>query len=270
MKLTGKHVVVTGASSGIGEAIAKELGRAGCKVTIVARRLELLDKLAAEIGNGCHAIAHDLSSPAKALDWIAAAEQANGPIEILINNAGMAHTGPSIEASPEFLEMLLNLNFVVPLKVTRHLLPQMVAANSGAIVNVASVAGLLPMPWQTYYSATKAGLGGFSEALRGELLRTGVQVLSVYPGPVKTPMAEGAYAAVGGRSGMAGAMPEGTTEELATKIRKAIENRKARIIYPSSYSPSRWFPSFGRWLVDRAAPGVIQKTLAAKSRNDDK
>ncbi len=269
MKLQGKHAVITGASSGIGEALARELGRAGCKVTVVARRRELLDKLATEIGANCLPIAHDLSSPARAFEWIGPAEAQHGPIDILINNAGMAHTGPSVEASPELVSTLLNLNFVVPILVTRHVLPQMLSRNEGAIVNVASVAALVPTPWQTYYSATKAGLGGFSEALRGELQRTGVGVVTVYPGPVKTPMAESAYDALGGRTGMAGAMPEGTPEELAVKVRKAIEKRKARIVYPAAYSTSRWFPNFGRWILDRAAPGVMQKALEGR-RGDDK
>lgn len=267
MKVAGKHAVVTGASSGIGEAIARELGRAGAKVTIVARRRELLDKLAGEVGGGCHVCAHDLSSPAKAIEWIAAAEAAHGPVDILINNAGAAHTGPSVEATPEFVEMLLNLNFVVPVIVTRHLLPSMVSRNEGAIVNVTSVAAIVPPPWQTYYAASKSGLSGFSEALRGELLRTGVQVMTVYPGPVKTAMGEEAHAALGGRSGVQAAMPEGTPAELAQKIRRGIESRTARIIYPGSYTSSRWFPNLSRWILDRAAPGVFRKALAGRSKS---
>ncbi len=270
MKLDGKHVVVTGASSGIGEALAEELGRAGCRVTVVARRRELLDALAKKVGTRCCAIAHDLSSPAKAFDWIPTAEAANGPIDLLVNNAGIEHTGPSVAASPELVATLLNLNFVVPILLIRHLLPQMVARNEGGIVNVASVASLVPPPWQTYYAGSKAGLSAFSEALRGELLRSGVEVLTVYPGPVRTEMGDRAYAALGGKKGIAAAMPEGTADELARKIRRGIETRRARIIYPATYKTSRWFPSLGRWMVDRAAPGVLKKALAAAKRGGDK
>ncbi len=259
VNLSGKHVVITGASSGIGEALAKEFGRAGARLTLVARRRELLDRLSGEIGGGCIGIAHDLSDPSKALDWIPAAEAAHGPIDVLVNTAGVAPTGRSEAIGADELESLLNLNFVVPIRITHHLLPGMIARKSAAIVNVGSVAGLVPVPWQTCYSATKAGLGGFSEALRGELLGTGVVVLSVYPGPVTTELGEKGYAALGGRTGINRLVPEGTPDVLAVKIRSHLENERARLVYPGMLVTSRWFPNWTRWMLDKVAPRVFDK-----------
>src|SRR5690348_6708446 len=93
------HVAITGASSGIGEALARELGSAGARLTLVARRRELLDKLAGAIP-GAHAIPHDLSDPARALDWIASAEATHGPIDIMVHNAGMENTGAFVDSDP--------------------------------------------------------------------------------------------------------------------------------------------------------------------------
>src|SRR5262249_54262497 len=95
------HVAITGASSGIGAALARELGRAGHTLTLVARRRALLDGLAAEIGARAHAIEHDLADPSRATGWISGAVAAHGEIDVLVNNAGMENTGPTVAADPE-------------------------------------------------------------------------------------------------------------------------------------------------------------------------
>lgn len=247
------HVAITGASSGIGAALARELAKAGHRLTLVARRRALLDDLAAELGGGALVVAHDLSDAAHATAWVAAAEAAHGPIDVLVNNAGMENTGPSHEADPAECRRLIDLNLTTPILLMRHLLPGMRARRRGLLVNVASVAALVPLPRQTYYGGSKAGLAAFSEALRGELLGSGVDVLTVYPGPVKTAMGEAGWAGLGGRENLP-KMPEGTPEVLAGRMRRAMERRRARVIYPRFYALSRWLPWFGRWSVDRFAP----------------
>ena len=251
--LEGKHVAITGASSGIGAALARELGRSGARLTLVARRRELLVTLASEIGAGCAVVSHDLSQPAQVLDWIAPAEAAAGaPIDVLVNNAGIENTGPVSSSDVEGATRLLHTNLHAPLLMTRHLLPAMLARKSGLIVQIASVAALAPPPRQAWYGASKAGLAAFSEALRGELRGSGVGVVTVYPGPVRTAMAEAGYAAYGGRKGLVKILPEGTPEVLAVRIRRAIERRSARVIYPRFYTIARLFPWLVRWLVDSA------------------
>lgn len=236
------HVVVTGASSGIGEGIARELARAGHKLTLVARRKELLEKLAGELGASppAHIAVKDLSDPASATDWIAAAEAAHGPIDVLINNAGIENTGPFEDSDPAMASRLLRTNVETPLLLARHLIPAMVARGSGAIVNVASVAALSPMPLQAWYAASKAALATASETLRRELRGTGVNVITVYPGPVTTAMADAAYESFGGRKGVVAILPEGNTTKLARLVLRAIVRRRARVVYPRFYGLTRW------------------------------
>ena len=248
------HVAITGASSGIGEALAREYGRQGARLTLVARREDLLRRIAGEIGGEVLVVPHDLSLPERADAWVATAEAAQGPIDVLVNNAGIENSGPTIEADVEESERVLRTNLHTPLRLMRSLAPAMIARGGGVFVNVASVAALAPTPLQAWYGASKAGLAAFSEALRGELQGTGVRVVTVYPGPVTTAMADRAYAAFGGRKGTLGLLPEGQPEDLARLVRRAVERRRARVIYPRFYVITRLFPWLARWLVDAGAP----------------
>lgn len=254
MKISDRHVVITGASSGIGEALALACAKGGARLTLVARRRDLLEKLAAKTGVRCHVLVRDLVEAPPA-SWLDAAKAELGSIDVLINNAGMENTGPTHESSIDEGLRLLRLNLETPLVIIRQLLPELMA-RGGAIVNVASVAALAPLPQQTWYAASKAGLAAFSEALRGELLASKVRILTVYPGPVTTPMAEAAYAKLGGRKGAAGLMPEGKPDVLAAEILRALAGRKARLIYPRFYTTSRWLPALARTLNDRLGPKI--------------
>ncbi len=247
------HIVITGASSGIGAALARELGRAGHALTLVARRRALLEQLAAPFGDRVRVVERDLSDPDRALDWFADAEAALGPIDVLVNNAGIENTGPTVAADPAECRRLLELNLVTPLLLARALLPAMIARGRGTIVNVASVAALVSVPMQAFYGASKAGLAMFSETLRAEVAGTGVHVLTVYPGPVTTPMAEAATAKFGGRDRLP-PMVEGDPDELARIVRRALERQAPRVIYPRVYAASRWFGPLARAIVDRFAP----------------
>ena len=254
------HVAITGASSGIGEALARAWARSGAKLTLVARRRELLEKLAAEcVGAGAAAIAiaHDLSDSAHACDWLAAAEAAHGPIDVLVNNAGMENVGTSAKSDPALGVKVLHLNLISPLLLTREILPRMLARRSGTIVQVASGAALVGTPGMTWYSASKAGLAQFTETLRGELGGTGVHACVVYPGPIKTPMGEGVYPKYGGREGPAGRAPEGTPEKLAELVLRAVEKKRARVIYPGVFWLAWLFPWFFRAIVFRLTPPIV-------------
>jgi short-subunit dehydrogenase len=250
--LRDRHVVITGASSGIGAALAREAARAGARLTLVARRRELLEGLASECGAKHAIVVRDLSEVPPA-DWLDAAQAELGPVDVLVNNAGMENTGPTLESDVEVGRRLLRVNLETPIVATRRLLPALVERR-GAVVNIASVAALAPTPMQTWYGASKAGLAAFSEALRGELRGTGLSILTVYPGPVTTPMAESAYAAFGGRKGLVGLMPEGKPDVLARRILRALERGSARLIYPRFYTLARLAPWFARWLTDLSAP----------------
>lgn len=251
--MSEKHVVVTGASSGIGAALVTEFVRCGARVTMVARREAEMRTLAAELRGSTQYFVVDLSKTETALDWIARAEQSFGPIDVLIHNAGVQLVEPAEEHDPDALQAMLRLNLLTPLAITRHVLPSMVARGDGTIVDIASVAGLAPTPGMWGYNASKAGLGAASESLRGELRQSGVHVVTVYPGPVDTPMARAGYAAYP-ESPALRVLPEGRPSELARLIREAVDLKRPRVIYPSFYAPLRYIPTVVRWFLDRMTP----------------
>jgi short-subunit dehydrogenase len=250
------HIAITGASSGIGEALARELARwdGSARLTLIARRRDWLERLAREIGPQCTAIVHDLSRPDHATAWIDAAEAASGPIDVLVNNAGIENTGPAADADLELATRLLATNLLSPLRITRALAPAMIARGRGMIVDISSVAALIAPPRQAWYGASKAALAMFSETLRAELRGTGVHVLTVYPGPVATAMAEAVFAKLGGRKGTVALLPQGKADVLARRIRRAMQRRAARVIYPRFYALARWFPWLARLVTELGAP----------------
>jgi uncharacterized protein len=248
------HVAITGASSGIGASLARELSQAGHSLTLVARRGDLLRELAASLPGKTHVAVHDLADLPRATAWIAAAEDALGPIDVLINNAGVQIVAPTAEVDPVRGEELLAIDLLAPLRLTQAVLPSMLRRGTGTIVDVASMAALAPTPGMTHYNAAKGGLAAASEALRGELRGTGVHVVTVYPGIIaSTAMAKSAMAKYGPSKAIS-MFPTGSEEVLAVLVHRAIVRRQARVIYPRSGALSRWFPGATRWLVDRLTP----------------
>jgi short-subunit dehydrogenase len=253
MSQSVRHAAITGASSGIGEALVREFARAGYRVSMIARRRELLASIAASIGGSTFIRAQDLSDIETSTDWISAAEEALGPIDVLINNAGMQMIGSASELPLERLEAMVTLNLLTPLRITRAVLAKMRERGQGTIVDVASMAAIAPTPFMGYYSASKAGLAAYSESLRGELLGTGVHVVTVYPGPVDTPMGTAGYAAYEDTAAVKAA-PLGTPAALARLVRRAVERRRPRVIYPRFYAIARYLPGTTRFFLDRFTP----------------
>lgn len=247
------HVVVTGASVGIGEAFAREFKKRGATLSLIARRKDKLAALAQELGGDVTVIGADLVDPKAAQAALVQAESERGPVDVLVNNAGVQIIAPAAETDPDAGEDLLDLNVATPLRLIRHALPSMLARGSGTIVNVASMAALSPVPGMLYYNASKGGLANASEALRGELWGTGVNVVTVYPGPVHTDMGTKGIAKYE-QSAAAGLAPWGTSDELARLVVRAVELRQARVIYPRAYSVSLLFPNISRWFSLKFAP----------------
>lgn len=180
------HVVVTGASSGIGEAIAREYLARGAKVTLVARRKGHLEKIATAGAERTHVVAADLAAPDVSWAWIDEAEAALGPIDVLVNNAGVGLMGAFDLNDPDKLVSMIDLNVTSLTMLTRALLPAMVKRAKGGIINVSSGFGVSVMPSFAAYIATKHYVTGLSEALVCDLAGTGVVVTQVLPGPVAT------------------------------------------------------------------------------------
>jgi short-subunit dehydrogenase len=182
------RALVTGASSGIGTVFARALKARGERLVLVARRRERLERLAAELGGEEWAavVAMDLAAPGAA-DRLLADVQARGfAVDLLVNNAGMGHTGRFSEQSPEVIRAMIDLNVRALTEVTRAFLPGMVERKRGRIVNVASNAAFQPVPFLNVYAATKAYVLSFTEALATELADTGVRVQALCPGRTAT------------------------------------------------------------------------------------
>ena len=248
------HALVTGASSGIGEAIARALVGAGYDVSLVARRQAELEKLVASVADGRRARAFpaDLGELDKIDGLVGRIVEALGPIDVLINNAGVQIVGPTEDVGYAEGERLLQLNVLAPFRLTRAVLPDMLARGSGTIVDISSLSALVPTPGMFHYSASKAALAAGSESLRAEVQKRGVHVVTVYPGPVKTAMADAAIARYD--KDPTGALPTGTCEELAARVVRAIARKQARVIYPRAYVVTRLFPALARWTVDKFSP----------------
>ena len=252
------HIAITGASSGIGEALAREFGGADHKLTLVARRLELLEALAADVQAPCGVHKADLTDLATCCDWIEAAEQQHGPIDVLINNAGMQYVEPTLGISNERAERLYTLNVLAPMRLIRAVAPGMVERGGGHIVNVTSIAGITFAPGMADYSASKAALAAASETMHTELKDKGVHVFTVYPGPVSTPLEQAArdkYEA----GATVDALPTGKPDELARKIRKGIASRQQRIVYPAVYGVTRHMRDISQWFTDTFSPPLAEK-----------
>jgi short-subunit dehydrogenase len=255
------HVAVTGASSGIGEAIVREMARAGHDVTLVARRRDALERIAADLPTKTFVAVQDLADTVHAADWIADAERALGPIDVLVSNAGFLVLGDVASFDPDEAERMMKVNLLAPARLVRAVVPSMLARRSGVIVNVTSLAALVAIPGWVHQAASKAGSAVFSEALRVELAGSGVHVMTVYPGMTDTPMAQGGLE-VYGRSGIAGIIPLGDAAVLARRLRRAIKKKRARLVYPRFYAFARWFPRLTRWFAERLAPRLPARSAA--------
>lgn len=180
--------VVTGASSGIGADLARELAARGHGVTLVARREDRLRDLAAELGTAVRVevIAADVADPAARAALFDEIERRGLTVDVLVNNAGLGTVGAVAEADvdAEIAQVRVNVEAVVDL--TTRAVRQMVPRGRGAILNVGSVAAFQPFPGQSSYAATKAFVRSYTDGLRAELAGTGVTVATLHPGPVKT------------------------------------------------------------------------------------
>lgn len=185
MNLSGSRAVVTGASRGIGEVLARRLASRGARVALVARHHEALEKLAADIDGESYPA--DLAQPAT-IGALAARIEADGPIDLLVNNAGVDLTGELIALDPDEIHRLFLVNLVAPVLLSRAVIPAMRARGRGHIVNVSSLAGTNALPGVAPYSASKAGLSHFTAALRADLAGSPLRTTLVEIGPVRSTM----------------------------------------------------------------------------------
>ena len=245
MKLEGCSALVTGASAGLGWEFARQLGARAHSLVLVARRRERLEQFRNELTQQrsdivaedavlgprsipkafgpatVHVRVIDLCDKSQIDELVQWLEQSKVDIDLLINNAGLGDVGPFATSDPRRNDQMLLVNVIALTSLTRKLLPQMIARKRGAILNVSSSAGFLPIPEFNVYAATKAYVTSFSEALRAELRGTGVTVTALCPGPVHTEFQD--------RAKRPGGKPEYGPEFVHVSVEKVVRDALAAV-----------------------------------------
>jgi short-subunit dehydrogenase len=227
--LTGEVAIVTGASSGIGAATARELGRRGATVVLAARRVGLLEaqvRSIREVGGEAIAIPADMADGSDVTMLAERTLAAFGRVDVLVNNAGAFWSTSLASSSPDQIARLAQVNLIGAMLLTRTVLPGMLERRHGAIISVGSLSGRVAM--EPLYSATKYGLRGFSLALRRQLTGTGISVSLVSPGNINTEMTRH----------IAARLPEPSL--VATAIADLVRHPRREVIVPGRHYAIAW------------------------------
>jgi len=188
--LTGKVALVTGATGGIGEQIAKTLHAQGATVILTGRKKEVLEKLSHELGDRAFAIPADLSAEGATKTLVEESLKITGRIDILVNNAGLTRDGLMMRMKDEDWQAVIDVNLTASFKLARDVVTPMMKNRFGRIINITSVVGWMGNAGQANYCATKAGLTGMSKALASEVASRGITVNCVAPGFISTAMTD--------------------------------------------------------------------------------
>ena len=188
--LDGRKALVTGASGGIGGAIARAYHGAGAEVVVSGTRLDALESLAADLGRGAHVVPADLAAPGGAERLVAGAEEALGGIDVLVNNAGLTRDGLTMRMKDEDWQTVIDVNLTAAFRLSRAVIRGMMKARWGRIISITSVVAAMGNPGQVNYAASKAGLTGLTKSLAAEVARRGITVNCIAPGFIVTAMTD--------------------------------------------------------------------------------
>jgi short-subunit dehydrogenase len=267
--IENKAIVLTGASSGIGRAVALKLGRERARLLLVARREERLVELVNEIqanGGVAFAEALDLINPESVRAMVQCAQERLGRIDVLINNAGFGYFGTVESIPPSVVRDIFALNFEAPLLASQLVIPIMRRQGGGHIINISSIAGKRGLPLSGIYCATKFALNGLSEALRLEVRDAHIHLSLVYPASTMSEFRDstrrgdviGSFKAIG---------PQQTSEEVAESIVRCVRDPKLEV-YP--YWPSRfvaWLNTMAPSLLDALTMRYLRDRLRAQHQD---
>lgn len=258
-RLEGARVLLTGASSGIGEALAGELTSRGARVVVVARRAEMLQLLAERLnasGPGrARAVPADLTVPGSGPQVVRAAVGALGGLDVVINNAGAGLVGGQAElGDDEKARALFELHYWTPLAIVRAALPALHASDRPTVVNVTSTVQAVPIPLLGFYAASKAALARATQALRTELTPAGIRVVEIVPGATDTAARDVDLLPWHGRPPRM--LPPASPESVARAVTRTLERGGDRAVYPRSSRLPLEIPAIGR-LIGSIAAGHI-------------
>jgi uncharacterized protein len=230
----GCTALITGASSGIGAEIARQLTPYADRLILVARRLDRLEALRRELTGARPELdvwtyGVDLADPDRVDEMVHWLEQNGLRISFLVNNAGVGDHGPFATGDWARIQQMLDVNITALTQLTHHLLPHLRDQERPAILNVSSIVGMLPVPYETVYAATKAYVNSFSEGLRAELRTSGISVTTVCPGPVDTEFQQAARRP-DGYSLPAPDLLKVPVEQVAGEALRAVACDRARVI----------------------------------------
>jgi short-subunit dehydrogenase len=241
MELTARRALVTGATGGLGQAIARGLHGRGATVLVTGRRAELLDELARELGDRVEPLPADLQS----VDDVAALAERAGRVDVLVANAGVPGTGNLTEYTPEQIDRVIDVNLRSVVHLTRALMPGMLERGEGHLVYISSISGKVASPRASLYNATKFGLRGFSLSLHDDLRGTGIGCTTVFPGLIED-------AGMWADSELEAPPGSGTRkpEDVSAAVLKAIARN------PREIDVAGVIPRSGGWLLG-IAPGLV-------------
>jgi NAD(P)-dependent dehydrogenase (short-subunit alcohol dehydrogenase family) len=245
--LQGQHAVVTGAARGIGAAIARTLAAEGATLTLLGRRRDALERLAAELP-GAHGVAiADIADPPQVCAAFEQAGARRGPVAILVNNAGQAESAPFDKTSLELWNRMLAVNLTGTFVCTQAALPAMLAARHGRIVNIASTAGQRGYAYVAAYAAAKHGVIGLTRSLALEVAKKGITVNAVCPGYTETDILRDSIANVVAKTGRS---------QDDARAQFAASNPQQRIVQPEQVADAV------RWLCGSGADAVTGQSIS--------
>jgi short-subunit dehydrogenase len=254
------RVVVTGASRGIGRAIAQAFAERGCEVGLMARSEEELNELALALpGEGHEALPADVGDR----DEVQKAIAEFGRVDVVVANAGVAHYGPFRDMDLDKVERMTRINWLGTVNTVAATLPGMLDRASGHVVIVSSGAGLRSFPWAAVYGATKSAQRGFAEALRHELSGTGVSLTTVYPGEVESHLHDHEKATM--PDWYQGKEKAAPAEPLARAVVKAVEEDERAVYYPPLVKALRVVHGISPKLADRMLKTMRGGTAAPRT-----
>lgn len=245
--LQGRHALVTGAARGIGAAIARMLAQQGARVTLLGRRPETLGALAAELPGEHGFVVADVAVEAQVQEAFAQARTERGPVTILVNNAGQAHSAPFAKTSLALWQQMLDVNLTGTFLCTHAALPDMLAAGGGRIVNIASTAAQKGYAYVSAYVAAKHGVLGLTRSLALELARKGITVNAVCPGYTETDILRESIANVVAKTGRT---------EAQARAEFAAGNPQQRIVQPAEVADAV------RWLCGEGAASITGQAIS--------